>query len=411
VNLARHIVAKDPPELDRKISALIPAVTAPQRTGQPMAATPSISMPAMVSVRADTDRHSDDPAILSAPHPTANDLALKSIPAEPFLTLPRHLAVFGPRCERVDKAELAAAARRTIGGAIDLSFPRFIDWLRSEGYVFGGFEDGLPRFDERWAYLRYDVHQADLLAAYVLADLHERLGIVGSFQIHWKWSRYEEEAEPYFTKLLEFDRRFVQFGLHAAPTATWYLYEKLGIDAEVAGIADGDDFADWVLDLHAAYCRDGDDAPGLREIRQGTDDTLSRLATSFRATFGEWKSISGHGNFLSNGFNKVRERHPEVDVLLPYFYPEAYLAKWGLARFGFDYEITWFGFDAPYPRVIVEGSPEELRRKRYRERVAHGAGFVALLHPATWTCRQNATFFLPEQEALQLNGGSLAAGL
>src|SRR5207302_4555572 len=34
VNLARHIVAKDPQELDRKIASLIPAVTAPPSDGR-----------------------------------------------------------------------------------------------------------------------------------------------------------------------------------------------------------------------------------------------------------------------------------------------------------------------------------------------------------------------------------------
>lgn len=324
-----------------------------------------------------------------------------SIPAEPFITRERHLARFGWRCERLDRHELAAASRRIVGGAIDLSFPRFVRWLATEGYVFDGFEGGGLRFDERCAYLRYDVHIQDLLAAYVLADLHERLAIVGSFQILWKFSRYEEGLEPYFTKLLEFDRRYVQFGLHAAPTATWYLTEKLGGDftRQVDAMA-SPDFTAWLLDLQAAYRRDGDDAPALREIRAGSDDMLARIAASFRATFGDWKSISAHGNYLTNGYFEVCARHPEVSVLRPYFHPVDYLAKWGVDRFGFDYEVTWLGTDAvPFPRVMMEGSPEATRRQWYRGRVAHGAGFIALLHPATWTCSQNATFFLPEEAA------------
>jgi hypothetical protein len=339
---------------------------------------------------------------------------VESIPPEPFITREKHLVRFGWRCERVDKRALAAASRRIVGGAIDLSFPRFVDWLRSEGYVFDGFEEGRLRFDERRAYLRYDVHIQDLLAAYVLADLHERLGIVGSFQIMWKFSRYEEALEPYFTKLLEFDRRFVRFGLHAAPTASWYSYEKLAGDYSRQNEAvSSEAFAAWLLDLHAAYCRDGDDAPGLREIREGTDDTLSRIAASFRATFGVWKSISAHGNYLTNGFAEVCARHPEVSVLRPYFHPVDYLVKWGVARFGFDYEITALGFDSvPFPRVMLEGNPEEVRRRWYRGRVAHGAGFVALLHPATWTSSQNATFFLPEEEVSRPVGIATAgAGL
>ena len=297
---------------------------------------------------------------------------------------------------------MAAIGRRQIGRGIDVSFPRFVAWLRSEGYAFGGFDDGPLRFGERYAYLRYDVHRRDLLAAYVLADLHERLGITGSFQITWMFSQVEERLSTYFLKLLAFDRRFVQFGLHAAPMASWYSRDKLGggdHKKHEEAIA-SEDFTAWLRDLQAAYHRDGENAPGLREIRQGTDDTFSRIAASFRAAFGDWKSISGHGNFLTNGFHDVCARHPEVEVLRPYFHPVDYFAKWGVARFGFDYELTALGSDAvPFPRVLYEGNPEDTRRTWYRGRVAHGAGFVALLHPATWTCQQNAAFFLPDQEA------------
>jgi hypothetical protein len=334
------------------------------------------------------------------------------IPAQPFITGEEHLATFGPRCELVDKTELAAAARRMAGDAIDRSFPRFVEWLRSEGYVFSGFEDGPLRYDERRAYLRYDVHPQDLLAAYVLADLHERFNIVGCFQITWKFSRNHEAVEPYFTKLLEFDRRFVHFGLHAAPAATWYLNEKLGGEVRAIQAAmDSEDFAAWVLDLHAGYLRDGDDAPGLREFRQGTDDTLAALAASFRETFGVWKSVSGHGNFLTGGFIKVRDTHPDVGVLKPYFFPSDYLEKWGVERFGFDHEAGgWGSDDVPFPRMMWEGRPEEARRSEFRGRVAHGAGFVALLHPATWTCSRNATFFLSKKESSSAGIGDAAAG-
>ena len=342
--------------------------------------------------------------------PLPNEPVPEPIPSEPFFTREKHLARLGRRFQRIDKKELTATARRWTGGAINSSFRRFIGWLRAEGYAFDGFEDGLPRFDERRAYLRYDVHVQDLLAAYVLAELHEQLGIVGTFQITWKFSGYEEGLEPYFTKLLEFDRRFVRFGLHAAPTASWYLYWKLAGDhtREVEAVA-GEDFAAWVLDLYAAYCRDGDDARDLREIREGTDDMLSRIAASFRATFGVWKSVSGHGNYLTNGFSEVCTRHPEVRVLQPYFHPVEYMVKWGVSRFGFDHEATSFGYDAmPFPRVLMEGSPEAMRRRWYRGRVARGVGFVALLHPATWTCSQNSTFFLPEEAELPRLGDTEA---
>jgi hypothetical protein len=330
-----------------------------------------------------------------------------ALPDDPIVTTERHLSRLGRRIRHGGKTKLAATARRELGRGIDLSFPHFVDWLRSEGYAFGGFDAGPLRFDERYAYLRYDVHRRDLLAAYVLADLHERLAIAGSFQITWMFSRIEERLGPYFLKLLEFDRRFVQFGLHTAPMASWYSREKLGggDHKKHEEAVTSEAFTAWLLDLCAAYLRDGESAPALREVREGADDTFSRIAASFRAAFGDWKSLSGHGNFLTNGFHDVCTRHPEVNVLRPYFHPVDYFSKWGVSRFGFDYELTALGSDAiPFPRVLYEGNPEETRRTWYRGRVAHGAGFVALLHPATWTCRQNATFFLSDEEARSVRG-------
>jgi hypothetical protein len=49
---------------------------------------------------------------------------------------------------------------------------------------------------------------------------------------------------------------------------------------------------------------------------------------------------------------------------------------------------------------MMEGNAEEIRRDWYRGRVGDGGGFVALLHPATWTCRHNATFFLPDTRTM-----------
>jgi len=338
-------------------------------------------------------------------------LTLDGIPTQPVLTGAEHLSTFGPQCELVNTTELAAASRRIIGGAVDHSFPRFVEWLRSEGYVFGSFENGPLRYDERIAYLRYDVHPQDLLAAYILADLHERFEIVGSFQITWKFSRNHEPVEPYFLKLLEFDRRFTQFGLHAAPVATWYLNEKLGGNVDAIRSVEGEDFTAWMLELHAAYLRDGDDAPALREIRHGADDTLSQLATSFREAFGDWRSVSAHGNFLAGAFTKVRTRHPEVAPLITYFFPGNYFQKWGVARFGFDHVAVGEGSDAiPFPRMMWEGAPTTERRRCYRGRVTQGGGFVALLHPASWTCMHNATFFLPEEPTSRAAVEPLATG-
>jgi hypothetical protein len=49
--------------------------------------------------------------------------------------------------------------------------------------------------------------------------------------------------------------------------------------------------------------------------------------------------------------------------------------------------------------MMWEGGTDEARRNKLRGRVAEGGGFVALLHPASWTWRRNASFFLSEGEA------------
>ena len=66
---------------------------------------------------------------------------LDSIPTQPINTGLRDLVEFGPRCELIDKKDLAAAARAKVGASVDFSFTRFVDWLRSEGYEFSGFDN------------------------------------------------------------------------------------------------------------------------------------------------------------------------------------------------------------------------------------------------------------------------------
>jgi hypothetical protein len=329
-----------------------------------------------------------------------------ALPHRPVLTNFSDLTALD--CERVSTQELVAAARRKVGDGIDRSFPLFVERLRSEGYSFEGFENGPPRFGERRAYLRYDVHTQDLLAAYVLADLHVRFGIIGSFQITWDHSPAEREARPYFAKLLEFDRRYVQFGLHAAPTSTWFIDELHRGDAARANQAvTSDQFVEWVHALYEDYQREKHEAPVLQAIREGADAALDRIAASFRETFGTWRSISGHGSLLWTGFDRARTRYPQVRVLEPYFNAVPYLQKFGVTRFGFDIEITAFSADfnigsTPSFPILFEGVAEEIRQREFRTRLAHGAGFVALFHPASWTCRQNASFFLPSEANVEV---------
>ncbi len=311
-----------------------------------------------------------------------------SLPTNAVLTSAGLLEqILPPDADLGDKERLLAAARSRIEPGMEESFGRFLDWLSACGYEFGSLEDGPPEFGARRVYFRYDVHGQDLLAAYLLAGIHERLKIPGSFQITWEFSQDEKRVGRYFQALRAFDSRYVQFGFHSAPTSTWYIAEMCGDDHPKAReVAAGPEFKAYLGALFAAYERDGFDAAELRRIDAGGEEYLTRTAESFRAAFGDWSTISGHGNFLTRAYVMARQERPEFSVLEPLFHPVKYLQGKDVGRFGFAREITGFGSDGgPGPRVMLESNPTEMLRDWYCGRVGAGLGFVALFHPATWT--------------------------
>jgi hypothetical protein len=305
----------------------------------------------------------------------------------PILTNLADLVPFGRRCERLDCRALAEAAQQRIGPRLEPLFHRFVDWLSGEGYVFSDLEQVPPVFDKRRVYLRYDVHIQDLLSAYVLAGLHERLGIPGSFQLTWRFTSAEEQLAPFFRKFLEFDRGCVQVGLHCAPAATAYIQNHCRGDYALAQRAVSEPaFENHLRGLLAAHRRHGDDAPELAALRATTDAAMTTLADGFHQAFGDWKTVSGHGNFLTNAFERTRAREPELSALRDYFNPVGYLQRFGVGRFGFDRELSVFADRRPdLPCVIMEAHPAAVLRRRFHGRVAEGLGFLCLFHPATLT--------------------------
>jgi hypothetical protein len=316
-----------------------------------------------------------------------------SPPSLPILTNLADLVPFGRRCERLGRRALAAAARERLGPRLELLFHRFVEWLMAEGYVFSDLEHGPPVFDARRVYLRYDVHIQDLLPAYVLADLHERLGIPGSFQLSWRFSPAEEQLAPFFRKFLEFDRRYVQVGLHCAPAATAYISHLCGGNYAVAQCEVSEPgFENHVRGLLAAHRRQGDEAAELLALRAMTDAAMTMLADSFRDAFGDWKTVSGHGNFLTNAYERMRPQEPELSPLRDYFDPVGYLQRYGVRQFGFERELSVFANDRPdLPCVIMEGNPIPVLRRQFHGRVAEGLGFLCLFHPATLTTNHLAS--------------------
>ena len=305
----------------------------------------------------------------------------------PVLTRLSDLVPFGRRCDRVDGREVAAAARRALGPRPEFLVERFVEWLAGEGYVFSDLEREPPAFDSRRVYLRYDVHIQDLLAAYLLADFHESHRIPASFQLTWQYSPAEVQLEPFFRKFLEFDPRYVQVGLHCAPPTTWYIHERCGGNhALAAEQAAGPEFRAFLHGLLAAHRRSGPGAAELVQLRDEIDAWSARLADSFRGAFGQWKTISGHGNFLDNAFAQANAEEPGLSPIADFIKSVRYFRKFGVDRFGFERELTAFPNDRPnLPNVIFESAPAPTLRRWFDGRVAEGLGFLCLFHPATLT--------------------------
>jgi hypothetical protein len=337
---------------------------------------------------------------LTAPPPVTDAPPVAAPAGTPILTNLEDLVPFGRRCDRLDCDSLAAAARRQVGPRLEPLFRRFVDWLTGEGYVFASLDEGPPVFAERRVYLRYDVHIQDLLPAYVLADLHRQLAIPGSFQLNWRFSPAERQLEPFFLKFREFDARFVQPGLHCAPAASWFVDERCDGDLQLAErLVEAPGFADYARRLLAACPRDGAGTDELLRFRAGTDARMAALADSFRAAFGERRTVSGHGNFLAAAFARLYEQQPALAPLYDYFNAVPYLQHCGLGHFGFARELTTFpGEPRDPPCVILEGGDQARHRRDFHRCVEQGLGFLCLFHPATLTTDDLASIVPPRPE-------------
>src|SRR5262249_41019190 len=238
--------------------------------------------------------------------------ALATLPAKPVPTSEAMLArAFGDQPEQLSAAELASAARAAIGPGVVELFKRYVDWIRASGYAFRAFGVEPPELDRPYVYLRYDVHLHDLLPAFILAAVHEELGIPGAFQISWRLSAAEAQVARYFMALQAFATDHVHFGLHCAPATTWYVNARHGGDQRRAvAFAASPRFADYLNALLHGYRTEGPQFPELRALLEGADATLHELAQSFRLSFGDWPTISAHGTFLSAGYLRACSEQP-----------------------------------------------------------------------------------------------------
>lgn len=299
-----------------------------------------------------------------------------------------------PERTEVPAPGISESAARAIASAgehgLEALFSRFVAAIQTRGYRFAAFEKAPVDFSGRKLYLRYDVHVHDLPAAFVLADLHERLAIPGSFQITWRFSPFEEQAEAYFLALRQFDQRYVQFGLHCSPNLSHIIYNDFDGDRRAALQAVKDGTFDKRLEALAdAYERYGEDSDALRQIVEGGERIFIQQAESFRAHFGDWTTVSGHGQRMSAAFARAARRNPRLEPLRPYFMPPQFLDRLDLRAQGFQCEVTNFP-DAAVPQPILFDNPKSDFTYEYESRMRLGYGFVVLTHPASWTCSRLA---------------------
>ena len=267
------------------------------------------------------------------------------------------------------KRDLVEAARLQVGPQLEIRFRRYVGWLDRQGYTFGSAEEAPLRFDTRRIYLRYDVHVADLSGAFALANLHEALQIPGSFQICWRHSQAEAEAADLFLKLQAFDSRYVEFGLHCAPESAWLIAEQFGgrsegIEKFVRTGAARATMNDWL----AAFERDGEDAPVLRDARRRAEAHLAEIVASFRRYFGAVTTVSGHGTPLAAAYLDAVRGEPRLSAIGSYLHPVEFLHPDRIREHGFACELTrirrrWFA-----------GAPHRLREP--------GRGDGSVLPPA-----------------------------
>lgn len=264
-------------------------------------------------------------------------------------------------------------------------FEAFLERLRRAGFECRSLDRfGLEPGSEPAFYFRYDVHIHDLPAAYALARLHEENGVPGVFYITWAFSDREVRWTPYFELLRAFDRRHVQFGLHCAPTTTWLINARFDGDFQRAlQHVLGDGFVGEMQELARAQRKSDEQTPALRQIFLGGGEALERIHVGFQECFGRWRTVTGHGSFLSRTFFQVLRVHPELKALTPYFNSVDFLIAFGVDKLGYAFEATRNPeINGQVCRMAFDGHPE--LPNRTSEFLHGGQSFAITFHPNRW---------------------------
>lgn len=105
-------------------------------------------------------------------------------------------------------------------------FRRLIRQLKKDGYRFGNLESFDPETNEKTVYLRFDIHDRDIVPTFTFFPLIDELEIPAVFFLNYKMSPQEEAESDAYKIMKPFESEYVRFGLHASPTSSVLVYQE-----------------------------------------------------------------------------------------------------------------------------------------------------------------------------------------
>ncbi len=265
-------------------------------------------------------------------------------------------------------------------------FSNFLRRILDAGYSVKSLNDYVDEdLDKPIVFLRYDVHPYDILSAVGIAEAHAKYKVPGLFYINWDFSPLETGLRDQYLFLRRFDSDYVHFGLHAAPSTSWLIFDRFeGNRANAAKFIRSGDFKTYLDDLLAEHDRCGYSGERLAGMVTEIEGRFSQIATSFREAFPTARTVTAHGNVLNTTLNKLCRREPRYGALIDVFESRAFLTRERYERFGFFREMSLFPkcpVGGTY--LLHDGRVDDFKR-RFKAHTQAQIAMVLLFHPHRW---------------------------
>lgn len=275
--------------------------------------------------------------------------------------------------------------------SLNKEYISLLAYIRDHGYQFRSLENFEKNIDRegkytvsgRFAYIRYDIHIVDLPYAFGIAKIHEELKVPATFYIMWDYSKAHISLREQFLALRKLNPDYIYFGLHVAPTTSWFLKEYLDPNnITVSAYLKSQDFLDYIQNLKQEVDNNGAAGPELKRIQEGTDDILKSLSESFREHFPDVTTISGHGHPLSAHLRSKLSKDSKYQCIRRLFHSPLYLKEERITPLGYCYETTFV--DKKWkinPVVLYDGLPPEVFMNEIATSSEANLPIVPLIHP------------------------------